>query len=102
MAAMVLGLISITANLATATKAMQLFNFVTSMNPLLLVASGFLLVNSAIFGTNEVLTISGLLMSDFFDGMGTMLKDGETWWMDFSNTVAVAMGITVKEVADAN
>lgn len=102
MTAMVLGLISITANLATATKAMQLFNFVTSMNPLLLVASGFLLVNSAIFGTNEVLTISGLLMSDFFDGMGTMLKDGETWWMDFSNTVAVAMGITVKEVADAN
>ncbi len=101
-AGVVLGLTGMIASLATATKAMQLFNFVTSSNPLMLLVSGFLLVNSAIFGTNDVLTISGIMLSDFFDGMGTMLKDGETWWMDFSATVATAMGITVKEVAEAN
>ena len=102
MAGMVLGLVSIATNLFTVTKAMALFNLVASANPLILIASGFLLVNSAIFGTNEVLTISGIMLGDFFSQMGVMLKDGETWWMDFSNTVAVAMGLTVKEVASAN
>ncbi len=101
-AAVSVGLLSIVANLATATKAMALFNLVASANPLILIVSGFLLVNSAIFGVNEVLTISGIMLGDFFDGMLTMLKDGEKWWMDFSDTVAVAMGITVKEVAEAN
>lgn len=101
-AGMVLGLVSVTASVVTATNAMKLFNLVTSANPLMLIVSGFLLVTSAIFGTNEVLTISGIMLGDFFDGMSTMLKDGEKWWMDFSNTVAVAMGITVKEVAEAN
>lgn len=101
-AAVSVGLLSIVANLATATKAMALFNLVASANPLILIVSGFLLINSAIFDVNEVLTISGIMLGDFFDGMLTMLKDGETWWMDFSNTVAVAMGLTVKEVAEAN
>jgi len=102
MAAVSVGLLGIIAHLATATKAMAVFNFVAGLNPLVLVAAGFLAVNSAIFGTNEVLTISGIIMGDFFDAMGVMLKDGESWWMDFSDTVAVAMGLTVKSVADAN
>lgn len=89
-------------SIGTASTAMAIFNAVASMNPLILIASAFIAVNSAIFGVNDVLSISGMMLGDFFDGMLTMLKDGETWWMDFSDTVAVAMGGTVKSVAEAN
>lgn len=89
-------------SIGSASTAMAIFNAVAGLNPLVLIAGGFLAVNSAIYGTNEVLSISGIMMSDFFDSMGIMLRDGETWWMDFSNSVATAMGVTVKEVADAN
>ena len=89
-------------SIGSATTAMAIFNAVASMNPLILIASAFIAVNSAIFGVNDVLSISGIMLGDFFDGMLTMLKDGETWWMDFSDTVAVAMGGTVKSVAEAN
>lgn len=89
-------------SIGSASTAMAIFNAVASMNPLILIASAFIAVNSAIFGVNDVLSISGIMLGDFFDGMLTMLKDGETWWMDFSDTVAVAMGGTVKSVAEAN
>ena len=89
-------------SIGSASTAMAIFNAVASMNPLILIASAFIAVNSAIFGVNDVLSISGIMLGDFFDGMLTMLKDGETWWTDFSNVVAVAMGGTVKSVAEAN
>lgn len=89
-------------SIGSASTAMAIFNAVASMNPLILIASAFIAVNSAIFGVNDVLSISGIMLGDFFDGMLTMLKDGETWWTDFSNVVAVAMGGTVKSVSDAN
>lgn len=89
-------------SIGTASTAMAIFNTIASMNPLILIAGGFIAVSSAIFGVNDVLTISGIMLGDFFDAMGVMLRDGETWWMDFSDTVAVAMGGTVNSVADAN
>lgn len=101
-AAVTLGLVGMIAKITTATTAMALFNAVTSKNKLVLIAAGFIAVNSAIFDTNSVLTISGIMMGDFFEGMSTMLSDGSKWWMEFSDTVATAMGITVEEVAEAN
>lgn len=89
-------------SIGTASTAMAIFNAIASMNPIILIATAFIAVNSAIFGVNEVLGISGIMVGDFFGAMSTMLKDGETWWMDFSNVVAVAMGGTVRSVADAN
>lgn len=85
-------------SIGSASTTMAIFNAVAGLNPLVLIAGGFLAVNSAIYGTNEVLSISGIMMSDFFDSMGIMLRDGETWWMDFSNSVATAMGVTVKRL----
>ena len=89
-------------SIGSASTAMAIFNAVAGLNPLVLIAGAFIAVNSAIFGVNDVLSISGMMLGDFFGGMSTMLKDGETWWMNFSDTVAVAMGITVKDVANAN
>lgn len=89
-------------SIGSASTAMAIFNAVASMNPLILIATGFIAINSAIFGVNDVLSISGIMLGDFFEATGVMLRDGETWWMEYSDTVAKAMGITVKEVADAN
>lgn len=89
-------------SIGTASTAMAIFNTIASMNPLILIATGFIAINSAIFGVNDVLSISGIMLGDFFEATGVMLRDGETWWMEYSDTVAKAMGITVKEVADAN
>lgn len=89
-------------SIGSASTAMAIFNAVAGLNPLVLIAGGFLAVNSAIYGTNDVLSISGIVMGDFFDAMGVMLGDAETGWNDFSDTVARAMGRTVDEVADAN
>lgn len=89
-------------SIGSASTAMAIFNTIASMNPLILIATGFIAINSAIFGVNDVLSISGIMLGDFFEATGVMLRDGETWWMEYSDTVAKAMGITVKEVADAN
>lgn len=101
-AAVSVGLLSVVANLATATKAMALFNLVTSANPLILMVSGFLLLTSAIYGTNEVLTISGIVVSDFFDEMGIMIGDAKDWWDELGDKIKERMGTATEDIADAN
>lgn len=101
-AAVSVGLLSIVANLATATNAMKLFNLVTSANPLIFLVSGFLLLTSAIYGTNEVLTISGLMVSDFFDGTKSMIDDAKDWWEEYSEKIKKELGIATSAVEDAN
>jgi len=89
-------------SIGSASTAMAIFNAVASMNPLILIASAFIAVNSAIFGVNDVLSISGIMLGDFFDGMGVMLADAETWWKSFGGTVDDTMDGTVKSIAEAN
>ncbi|MGO3281513.1 MAG: tape measure protein [Psychrobacter sp.] len=101
-AAVSVGLLSIVANLATATNAMKLFNLVTSANPLIFLVSGFLLLTSAIYGTNEVLTISGLMVSDFFDEMGIMIDDAKSQWDELGDWIEEKMGTATEDIADAN
>ncbi len=101
-AAVSVGLLSIVANLATATKAMALFNLVASANPLILIVSGFLLLTSAIYGTNEVLTVSGIVVGDFFDEMGIMIGDAKSWWDELGDKIKERMGTATDDIADAN
>ena len=98
----VFGVLQLATTIGTATKAMALFNLVAKANPLLLIAAGFLAVNSAIFGFNDTIDIAGLVVGDLFTQMGRGLKAMETAWGDLADEVARAMGRTVVDVADAN
>lgn len=89
-------------SIGSASTAMAIFNAVASLNPLILIAGGFLAVNSAIFGTNEVLSLSGVIAGDFFEQMGVMIGDANNWWDEFEDTVARVMGNNVDVIADAN
>ena len=89
MAGIVLGFVQITASIVTASNAMKVFNLITSSNPLIFVATAFLAVTSAIYGTNEVLTLSGQIMSDMMNELGETAKflgniwdDAATWIME--------------------
>ena len=97
-----LAFLGVVTNVNLATRAMVLFNAVANANPVLLIVGGFLALSSAIYGANEVLTISGLVVGDFFTGLAAMIDDAKKWWSEYSNSVAVAMGGTVKSVEEAN
>lgn len=97
-----LAFLSVVTNVNLATRAMQIFNAVANANPVLLIVGGFLLLTSAIFGTNEVLTISGLVMRDFFDGTKSMLDDAKTWWEQNTNTIKKELGVSSQAIEEAN
>lgn len=89
-------------SIGTATAAMTLFNIVTSANPLILVATGFIAVSSAIYGTNEVLTLSGVMIKDLIGELGDMANFLGNTWDDVSDWIMENVLQIEKAIGDSN
>lgn len=97
-----LAFLSVITNINLATKAMAIFNAVTSANPLLLVAAGFLAVTSAIYGTNEVLTLSGVMIGDLITMIGDTAKYVGGIFNDMSDWILENVFRVEKAVHESN
>lgn len=97
-----LAFVQMALSIGTATNAMKLFNLVTSANPLILVATGFIAVSSAIYGTNEVLTLSGLMIKDLMGELGDMANFLGNTWDDVSDWIMENVFQIEKAITDSN
>ncbi|MBO6198331.1 MAG: peptidoglycan DD-metalloendopeptidase family protein, partial [Psychrobacter sp.] len=89
-------------SIGTASTAMGIFNIIAAANPLILVASGFLAVSSAIYGTNEVIDLSGVIIKDLMTELGDMANFLGNTWNDISDWIMENVLKIEKAIGDSN